>query len=111
MSTRIWFAFVALLITSGISGTAQERAPERVSLDALLTRAAWYLDTSSINSRTSSRSARARLWREARDSRRQLGLRRQQRAVRPALYARAAGPRVQPGLPACRGSAMNAYCS
>ncbi len=44
MSTRIWFAFVALLITSGISGTAQERAPERVSLDALLTRAAWYLD-------------------------------------------------------------------
>ncbi|OLE81673.1 MAG: hypothetical protein AUF76_12320 [Acidobacteria bacterium 13_1_20CM_2_65_9] len=40
MSTRIWFAFIALLITSGISGTAQERAPERVSLDALLTRAA-----------------------------------------------------------------------
>ena len=35
---------IALLITAAVSGAAQPRSAERPSLEALLTRAAWYLD-------------------------------------------------------------------
>ena len=66
------------------------------------------------------RSARRRVRREARDPRRQLVLRRQQRAVRAALHPRAAGQGLQPRLPGGGGSSAlidavsgttNAYCS
>jgi len=44
MRTLRRIAVTALFATGAIVALAQPRAPEHVSLDALLTRAAWYLD-------------------------------------------------------------------
>ena len=73
-----------------------------------------YAETRGREHRPARRAGR----REARHPRRQLVVRRQQRALRPALHARAAGQGLQPRLPDCGIAAivvvsvtMNAYCS
>ena len=120
------FAVTALFATGAIVALAQPRAPERVSLDALLTRAAWYLDyfvdqfenvvaeeiciqDASVMMPSFHPDGGSRRHRRADVGGGNVARASSRFAIR--LPARQVTELRRSGLPACRGSAMNAYCS